>query len=130
MYEDSIYTPSEPRVCRRPTTNSWFRGVYPAFCGFFTFLCDFLDFSVLSMVSCVIFLRNVRNFFGEGTCLLCTRNYTFTALSKGTQISLSLTRHTGKYVVHAEDLPLASKLPCAQRPIKRAEFEKYHSIWL
>ena len=32
---------------------------------------------------------------------------------------------TGEYVVRAEDLPRASKLPCAQRPIKRAEFEKY-----
>ena len=31
---------------------------------------------------------------------------------------------TGNYVVHAEDLPRASKLSCAQRPIKRAEFEK------
>ena len=31
---------------------------------------------------------------------------------------------TGVYVVRAEDLPHASKLPCAQRPIKRAEFEK------
>ena len=30
---------------------------------------------------------------------------------------------TGKYVVHAEDLPRASKLPCSQRPIKRVEFE-------
>ena len=32
---------------------------------------------------------------------------------------------TGKYVVRAEDLPRASKLPCAQRPLTRAEFEKY-----
>ena len=32
---------------------------------------------------------------------------------------------TGKYVVRAEDLPRSSKLPCAQRPIKRTEFEKY-----
>ena len=32
---------------------------------------------------------------------------------------------TGKYVVRAPDLPRASKVPCAQRPIKRAEFEKY-----
>ena len=32
---------------------------------------------------------------------------------------------TGKYVVRAEDLPRASKLPCTQRLIKRAEFEKY-----
>ena len=31
---------------------------------------------------------------------------------------------TGKYVVRAEDLPRASELPCAQRPMKRAEFEK------
>ena len=32
---------------------------------------------------------------------------------------------TGKYVVRSEDLPRASKLSCAQRPIKRIEFEKY-----
>ena len=32
---------------------------------------------------------------------------------------------TGKYVVRAEDLPRASKLPCAQEPMTRAEFEKY-----
>ena len=32
---------------------------------------------------------------------------------------------TGKYVVHAEDLQRARELPCAQRPMKRAEFEKY-----
>ena len=31
---------------------------------------------------------------------------------------------TGKYVVHAEDLPRANNLPCAQRPIKRAIVEK------
>ena len=33
---------------------------------------------------------------------------------------------TGKYVVRAEDLPRASKLPCPQRPIMRAEFEKIY----
>ena len=32
---------------------------------------------------------------------------------------------TEKYVVRAKDLPRASELSCAQRPIKRAEFEKY-----
>ena len=32
---------------------------------------------------------------------------------------------TGKYVVRAEDLPRANNLPCAQRPIKRAKFDKY-----
>ena len=32
---------------------------------------------------------------------------------------------TGKYVVRAEDLQRARKQTCAQRPIKRAEFEKY-----
>ena len=32
---------------------------------------------------------------------------------------------TGKYVVRVEDLPRASKLPSAQRPMKGAEFEKY-----
>ena len=32
---------------------------------------------------------------------------------------------TGKYVVRAEDLPGASKLPFAQHPIKRSEFENY-----
>ena len=32
---------------------------------------------------------------------------------------------TGKFVVRAEDLPRAGKLPCAQPPIRRAEFEKY-----
>ena len=32
---------------------------------------------------------------------------------------------TGKHVVRADDLPRASKLPCAQRPMTRAEFEKY-----
>ena len=32
---------------------------------------------------------------------------------------------TGKYVARAEDLPRASKLPCAQRLIKRAKFGKY-----
>ena len=32
---------------------------------------------------------------------------------------------TRKYVVRAEDLPRASKLPCAQRTIKRAEFENH-----
>ena len=32
---------------------------------------------------------------------------------------------TGKYVVCAEDLQRARKLPCAQRLMKRAEFEKY-----
>ena len=32
---------------------------------------------------------------------------------------------TGKYEVHAEDLPHANKLPYAQWPMKRAEFEKY-----
>ena len=32
---------------------------------------------------------------------------------------------TGKYVVRAEDLPRANNLPCAQRPIKHAKFEKY-----
>ena len=32
---------------------------------------------------------------------------------------------TGMYVVRAEDLPRASKLPCTQRIIKRAE---YHFI--
>ena len=31
---------------------------------------------------------------------------------------------TGKYVVRADDVPRGSKQPCAQRPIKRAEFEK------
>ena len=31
----------------------------------------------------------------------------------------------GKYVVRAEDFPNANNLPCAQRPIKRAIFEKY-----
>ena len=32
---------------------------------------------------------------------------------------------TGEYVVGAEDLPRASKLSCAQWPVKRIEFEKY-----
>ena len=32
---------------------------------------------------------------------------------------------TGKCVVLAEDLQRARKLACAQRPMKRAEFEKY-----
>ena len=32
---------------------------------------------------------------------------------------------TGKYVVRAEDLPRASKLPCAQRPVKRTKYGKY-----
>ena len=32
---------------------------------------------------------------------------------------------TGKYVARAEDIPRASTLSCGQRPIKRAEFEKY-----
>ena len=32
---------------------------------------------------------------------------------------------TGKYIVRAEDLPRANILPCAQRPVKRAKFEKY-----
>ena len=41
---------------------------------------------------------------------------------------------TGMYVVRAEDLPLANKPSCPQRPIKRAEFEKVrlkkcHFIW-
>ena len=36
-----------------------------------------------------------------------------------------LSNQTGKYVVHAKDLPRANTLSCAQRPIKRAEFEKY-----
>ena len=29
------------------------------------------------------------------------------------------------YAVRAKDLPHASKLVCAQRPIKRVKFEKY-----
>ena len=37
---------------------------------------------------------------------------------------LECVTQTGKYVVGAEDLPRASKVLCAQRPIKRAEFEK------
>ena len=37
---------------------------------------------------------------------------------------------TGKYVVRAEDLPRANKLSCAQRPIKRAEVEKYASKYV
>ena len=32
---------------------------------------------------------------------------------------------TGKYIVRAEDIQRARKLSCAQRPMKRAEFEKY-----
>ena len=32
---------------------------------------------------------------------------------------------TGKYVMRAEDLPRANKLPYAQRPIKRSKFDKY-----
>ena len=32
---------------------------------------------------------------------------------------------TGKYAVRAEDLPRVNNLPCTQRPIKRAKFEKY-----
>ena len=32
---------------------------------------------------------------------------------------------TGKHVVRAEDLQRAKNFPCAQRPIKRAKFEKY-----
>ena len=32
---------------------------------------------------------------------------------------------TGKYVVRAEDLQCARKLPYAQRPVKHAEIEKY-----
>ena len=40
----------------------------------------------------------------------------------------------GKYVVRAENLHRARKLPCTQRPIKQAEFEKYtwkmfHFLW-
>ena len=38
---------------------------------------------------------------------------------------LRITAQTGKYVVRAEDLQRAEELPCTQRPIKRAEFEKY-----
>ena len=38
---------------------------------------------------------------------------------------IELRFQTGKYVVCAEDLPRANKLPCAQRPIKRAKFEEY-----
>ena len=38
---------------------------------------------------------------------------------------MTITTQTGKYVVRAEDLPRARKLSCAQRPMKRAEFEKY-----
>ena len=32
---------------------------------------------------------------------------------------------TGKDVVRTEDLQRANNLPCVQRPIKRAKFEKY-----
>ena len=37
------------------------------------------------------------------------------------------TAQTGKYVVRAEDLPHADKLPCAQQPIKRAKFENMYA---
>ena len=48
--------------------------------------------------------------------------------------TVAVTYQTGKYVVRAEDLPRASKLPLPQQPIKCAEFEKYnlkvnHFIW-
>ena len=36
-----------------------------------------------------------------------------------------LPAQTGKYVVHAKDLPCANKLPWVQQPIKQAEFEKH-----
>ena len=36
-----------------------------------------------------------------------------------------LANQAKKYVLRAEDLPRTNKLPCAQRPIKRAKFEKY-----
>ena len=36
-----------------------------------------------------------------------------------------LQTQTGTYLVHAEDIQRARELSCAQRPMKRAEFEKY-----
>ena len=48
-------------------------------------------------------------------------------LSTTCQFTLVPTIPDGKYLVRAEDLQRARKLLCAQRPMKRAKFEKYAS---
>ena len=79
-----------------------------------------------------VFSQRKYNFYRQNTLLNDFRTNSRNAIGRNPSMvipllanqDLTLMLQTGKYVGRTEDLPRASKLPCAQRPIKRAEFEK------